>query len=90
MNLADALKDHKIVGIHCSACDFTIEVHGDHSNGDFIVAANTHNRLYHRDSDTQYNIITELKYTKTPPITHIDLKIVPTPEASKPEKVKTK
>lgn len=79
MNLLDNLKDLKIVGVHCSACDFTIEVHGDHSNRDFLTAASTHDRLYHSDNDTQYNIITELKIMKPAPITHIELKIVAVP-----------
>lgn len=88
MSLVQALKGTTIEGIYCSSCDFLMTIHGESSNREFIAMAKVHDRRYHSDNETSYDIRTSMKVDVHKPVTEIKLQIEIPPKIVEPQEVK--
>jgi len=75
MDVLKAVEGTTIEGIHCSACDFLMTIYGETSNREFLAMAKVHDRRYHSNSDTSYDIRASMKVNVYKPVTELKLKL---------------
>jgi hypothetical protein len=82
MSVLEELEGTTVEGIYCSACDFLMTIYGD------LAMGRVHDRRYHSDNETSYDIRTAMKVNVFKPVTEIKLQIVCEPELVEPQIVK--
>jgi hypothetical protein len=88
MSVLEELEGTTVEGIYCSACDFLMTIYGETSNREYLAMGRVHDRRYHSDNETSYDIRTAMKVNVFKPVTEIKLQIVCEPELVEPQIVK--